>query len=423
VHHAIATGDHWFSAWLAQACTPLQAISRKSGLSQERINELKYGQCPKPEELEALAALWRAPVEQLVASLDMPVGSSIPYPQRALATPTGPPSPSRITALSLRLLEDAYAETRLITIERTNAHRLALAWLVHSGVADEKDARSFWRYLATHNAAEHEMVQGCRIPPHGMRTLDRWHEKAGFDLPDPSGRARLLDTALERIDLSCLGDQIWRMCNRYQPGERQKLTKLFGARQLASINDGPDIVHQREPGLVVRMHEGERIIEQMTWGFPVVLRGKSGQPLKPKAVNNARFDKMGTYWRRWAERPGSRCLIPTTRFAEAEGEYGSMTTTWLSLKDEPVFAWAGLWSTSVEWGAVYTGVMTDAAPELIDIHDRCPVILEPKDWDVWLNAPLRDLNQFDRAPPAERFQIERTNIPWSKGGQASPKLL
>ena len=30
----------------------------------------------------------------------------------------------------------------------------------------------------------------------------------------------------------------------------------------------------------------------MTWGFPLVLKGKNGQPLKPKPVNNARTDKL-----------------------------------------------------------------------------------------------------------------------------------
>jgi hypothetical protein len=30
----------------------------------------------------------------------------------------------------------------------------------------------------------------------------------------------------------------------------------------------------------------------MVWGFPLVLKGKGGQALKPKPVNNARVDKL-----------------------------------------------------------------------------------------------------------------------------------
>ncbi len=89
-----------------------------------------------------------------------------------------------------------------------------------------------------------------------------------------------------------------------------------------------------------------------------------------------------------------------------------MTETWLSVKDQPIFAWAGLWTNSDEWGAVYTGVMTEACLELEHIHDRSPVILDPQDWDTWLNAPLADLYQFDRPLPVERMIVEATSRPW-----------
>jgi len=152
----------------------------------------------------------------------------------------------------------------------------------------------------------------------------------------------------------------------------------------------------------------------MTWGFPVVLTGKKGQPLKPKPVNNARFDKLGAFWRRWAADPRQRCLIPATRYAEAVGESGRMTEAWLSVKGEPVFAWAGLWRASDEWGDCYTGVMTENAPALAHIHDRSPVILEPDQWEAWLTLPLQSLYQFDRPFPAERMAVEVTADLWAR---------
>ena len=137
--------------------------------------------------------------------------------------------------------------------------------------------------------------------------------------------------------------------------------------------------------------------------------------LKPKPVNNARFDKLGTFWKRWAVDPRNRCLIPTARFAEAVGEKGRMTQTWLSVKDQPIFAWAGLWTNSDEWGAVYTGVMTEACLELEHIHDRSPVILAPSDWQPWLQAPLNELARFDRPWPADDVAIEATRNLWKSG--------
>ena len=205
-----------------------------------------------------------------------------------------------------------------------------------------------------------------------------------------------------------------------------KVLNLFGAKRGARFNEGPLQVHPKDPGSVIRLDNGDRVLEQMTWGFPLAQPSKkTGLPLKPKPVNNARFDKLGTYWKRWAIDPRNRCLIPTARYAEAVGEKGRMTETWLSVRDQPIFAWAGLWSNSVEWGTVYTGVMTDNAPELAHIHDRSPVIIDPSDWDTWLHAPLEELYQFDRPYPADRLLVNNTPEPWFKRAAptSGPALL
>lgn len=203
------------------------------------------------------------------------------------------------------------------------------------------------------------------------------------------------------------------MCNRYTPGEREAIMNHFAATTGAPYNAEADRIHPKDLGPVVRLVEGEMVMQRMTWGFPVVLRGKKGQPLAPKAVNNARFDKLGAFWKRWASQPDHRCLIPTSRFAEAVGPKGRMTETWLSVKAQPIFAWAGLWSDE-DWGLSYTGVMTSNALEFADIHDRSPVILDPQHWKTWLTAPLPELNQFDRPYPAEEMEVDRTAEPWKR---------
>lgn len=215
------------------------------------------------------------------------------------------------------------------------------------------------------------------------------------------------------------------MCNRAERGSTDKVLNLFGAKVGQRFNEGPIQFHPKSPVPIVRMIDGEMILEQSTWGFPVSLRGKSGQVLKPKPVNNARFDKLGSFWKRWAINPEQRCLIPTARYAEAVGESGRMKETWLSLRDQPIFAWAALWDDSQEWGRVSTGVMTDNAPEFAYIHDRSPVILDPQDWRTWLTAPLADLYRFDRPYPPERMTVEHTNNPWfrKKGSAADGPML
>ena len=116
------------------------------------------------------------------------------------------------------------------------------------------------------------------------------------------------------------------MCNRAERGQTDKVLRLFGARLGAAFNDGPLVVHPKEPGSVLRLVDGQLVLEQMTWGFPVALASKRDPKVKnkPKPVNNARFDKLGSFWKRWAENPVQRCLIPTVRYAEAVGERGKL---------------------------------------------------------------------------------------------------
>ena len=329
----------------------------------------------------------------------------------------------RITRLAMRVLYDAAARAEGGEVERTWGHRLALEWLVQNGIAEPWQARKFWKNLA--------MEWGPDTREHASRyiqttmlngALGNWSYRLGIEPLGVMEKARLARPYLPDLEFGSGTQQHPCMCNRYMPGERHRIEDHFSARRLREFNEGPAIVHPREPGWVVRLVEGEPVLEQMTWGFPVHLRGKSGQPLKPKPTNNARFDKLNKYWKQWAMEPAQRCLIPTAAYAEAVGPAGAMTTTWLSVKDTPVFAWAGLWRESDEWGTCYTGVMTNNAPELAAIHDRSPVILDPQDWDAWLNAPLPDLYRFDRPFPAERMQVTRTSVLWKHGGSAVPEL-
>ena len=95
----------------------------------------------------------------------------------------------------------------------------------------------------------------------------------------------------------------------------QEAVDVLKAIREAPFNIGSEIVHPQSPGLVVRQENGKRILSSMTWGFPLVLKGAKGQPLKPRPVNNARTDKLGTpFWRRAFE--NRRCLIPLTQSVE-----------------------------------------------------------------------------------------------------------
>jgi putative SOS response-associated peptidase YedK len=197
------------------------------------------------------------------------------------------------------------------------------------------------------------------------------------------------------------------MCNLYRmTTTTTEVANLFSAAVGQVGNAGGGEVCPGDPGLVVVNGE----LRSMTWGFPLALKGKNGQPLKPKPVNNARADKLdGFMWRySFQER---RCLIPVNAFAEAEGEKGSKTRTWFSLPDADVFAIAGLWRDTPEWGLAYTMVMTEACIHVADVHDRMPVILRRSDWGDWLNGAPDAAGLLCRPYP-DLLVCDRTTDAW-----------
>ena len=208
------------------------------------------------------------------------------------------------------------------------------------------------------------------------------------------------------------------MCNLYTARKSHaEIATLFGARMSAQSNAAQE-VYPGTPGLVVR-EDGGRVLQSMTWGFPVRLKGMKPDS-KPKPVNNI-ADLRKPMWIGLARNPQWRCLIPLTAFAEAEGPKSAKTRTWFSIKDQPAFAWAGLWRESAEWGPVYSGVMTDCNEAIRPVHNRMPVLLMLDEYDRWLQGDLEEATSFQqRCFPDDLIDITRTSELWTKRSPAPP---
>lgn len=207
------------------------------------------------------------------------------------------------------------------------------------------------------------------------------------------------------------------MCNLYRMTKGpQEVARLFAVEADPHANYAQE-VYPGYPGLVV----AEGRARAMAWGFPLALTGKQGQKLKPKPVTNAREDKLLTgFWRdSFVHR---RCLVPVSQWAEAEGEKGRMTRTWYGLPDADLFAVAGLWRESAEWGAVYTLVMVGGHPQMADVHDRMPLILSPAAQRYWLEATPDDALTLCRTWKGD-LTVERTAQRWAGGPVLTESLL
>jgi putative SOS response-associated peptidase YedK len=88
-----------------------------------------------------------------------------------------------------------------------------------------------------------------------------------------------------------------------------------------------------------------------------------------------------------------RCLIPADGFLEWAGK--EKQPHYIQLKEQALFAFAGLWSTWKNLEGIslntYSILTTTANEKLNPIHARMPVILPPRRYNTWL-APDSSLD-------------------------------
>jgi len=89
-----------------------------------------------------------------------------------------------------------------------------------------------------------------------------------------------------------------------------------------------------------------------------------------------------------------RCLIPADGFYEWQRNGKTKQPYCFDIGDGELFAFAGLWDrwTNRQREVVEscTILTTTPNPLLADIHDRMPVILNLKNYDLWLDPAFRD---------------------------------
>jgi putative SOS response-associated peptidase YedK len=159
---------------------------------------------------------------------------------------------------------------------------------------------------------------------------------------------------------------------------------------------------------VVRSIEGVRRGSRIRWGLiPYFARGEAGK----HSTINARIETVETaasYRDPWKR--GQRCLQAAMGFYEWHVDAaGRKAPYYIHLKNQPIFAFAGLWDKSVngDGSTIESCVqITMPANELMrEIHNagsnphRMPAIIRRDDYAVWLNGSIEEargvLKQYD----------------------------
>jgi putative SOS response-associated peptidase YedK len=187
------------------------------------------------------------------------------------------------------------------------------------------------------------------------------------------------------------------MCGRYVSPDEATIEREFNLVHMEwqfppSFNVAPT-----EEVPVVRLRKGERQGLRVRWGLiPFFARG-----VPPKySTINARIETVQTAasdrgpWNR-----GQRCLVVAQGFYEwqTQGDGKTRVPYYIHLNDQPIFAFAGLWDSSItaEGRRVESCVhITLPANRLLaEIHNtqhRMPAILAREDREAWLSGSPDD---------------------------------
>ncbi len=177
------------------------------------------------------------------------------------------------------------------------------------------------------------------------------------------------------------------MCGRFTLTDpSDALSALFEA---VPSNDLPDVPNYNicptNQIHAVTLEEGQRRLRALRWGFiPHWAKATNDGPL----LINARGETI-------AEKPAfraaareRRCLIPATGFYEwTKDEDGNRLPWYIRPGSANGMAFAGVWQewTRGEEPITACAIVTTSANEpMSKIHHRMPVILDQKDWGLWL---------------------------------------
>jgi putative SOS response-associated peptidase YedK len=177
------------------------------------------------------------------------------------------------------------------------------------------------------------------------------------------------------------------MCGRYEAGQKQKIAEAFQVRVgLDELYFGAGV--ECSPGSIQpvvyldhrKQGDGEREIGLMRWGFK----------LPDRLLFNARAEGVAesNFWgAMFRER---RCIVPASSFFEWRKTGAEPRPKYrLSVKGRGVFGMAGVWSPWMnpktgQWEDTFSIITSDANGKMGEIHDRQPVILEPREYGEWL---------------------------------------
>lgn len=195
------------------------------------------------------------------------------------------------------------------------------------------------------------------------------------------------------------------MCGRYsRRSDKQKIAEAFAIRQ--SLEDAEfapedDVAPGSLQPVVWLSEEGAREIALMYWGFNFPQR----------LTFNTRSDSVlrSGLWKSSFEK--RRCVVPADSFYEWKKLHKKNNPKYeITLRGREPFALAAIWSRwknkAGQTLPTFSILTSEPNEVMAGIHDRQPVIVEPRDYAEWLTPAERPPVHLLRILPPEEMRAE-----------------
>lgn len=182
------------------------------------------------------------------------------------------------------------------------------------------------------------------------------------------------------------------MCGRFLiSAEPDAVAASFGLAAVPDMHPRWNVAPTQDAPVVRMDASGGRRLDFLRWGF--VPHWAEDITIGNRMIN-ARSETAHEKPSYRGALKRNRCLVVTNGFYEWKKE-GDHKQPWcIRAKEDAIFAFGGLWTC---WNGgdapleSFTILTTGPNTLLAPIHDRMPVIIQPEDYETWLNPAVENL--------------------------------
>jgi putative SOS response-associated peptidase YedK len=204
------------------------------------------------------------------------------------------------------------------------------------------------------------------------------------------------------------------MCGRFTLDPTTKLYERFQIQNWLEIKARFNIAPTQDVPVIIR-NSPNRIV-MMRWGL--IPHWAKDESIGTKMIN-ARAETITEKPSFKRLLPSKRCIVPASGYYEWQATETGKQPYYIHAEDGEYLPFAGLYDIwkNPEGEEIYsfTIITTEPTVNLQAIHNRMPVILEPKVEEVWLNPDVTDPGEL--TPLLHPYAVRALDFyPVSSGG-------